>query len=84
MQGEKYILQLHADVAVRSFATVEDLADASFAGQQETYQKGGGTVVLIDSVRNCFASLFTPTGVVLGSDPQVFLQPADIVKPGIV
>ena len=36
MQGEKYILQLHTDVAVRSFATVEDLADASFAGQQET------------------------------------------------
>ena len=39
MQGKKYILQLHVEVAVRSFATAEDLANASIAGQQEAYQK---------------------------------------------
>ncbi len=47
------------DVAVRSSATAEDLPDASFAGQQETYLNVRGPAALIDSVRNCFASLFT-------------------------
>lgn len=59
------------------------MPDASFAGQQKTRQNVRGPVVLIDSVRNCFASLFTPAGVGLGLNPQVFLQPGDIVKPGI-
>jgi len=47
------------DVAVRSSATAEDLPDASFAGQQETYLNIQGEDALIDACRRCFASLFT-------------------------
>jgi len=47
------------DVAVRSSATAEDLPDASFAGQQETYLNIKGEAQLIDSCKKCFASLFT-------------------------
>jgi pyruvate,water dikinase len=46
-------------VAVRSSATAEDLPDASFAGQQETYLNIRGEEALIDACRRCFASLFT-------------------------
>lgn len=49
----------NADVAVRSSATAEDLPDASFAGQQETYLNVRGEDELIEKVRDCFASLFT-------------------------
>ncbi len=47
------------DVAVRSSATAEDLPDASFAGQQETYLNIVGEAALIDACKKCFASLFT-------------------------
>ncbi len=47
------------DVAVRSSATAEDLPDASFAGQQETYLNIRGEHELIDACKKCFASLFT-------------------------
>jgi len=47
------------DVAVRSSATAEDLPEASFAGQQETYLNVQGGAALLDSCRRCFASLFT-------------------------
>ncbi|MFW5837065.1 MAG: PEP/pyruvate-binding domain-containing protein, partial [Desulfovibrionaceae bacterium] len=47
------------DVAVRSSATAEDLPDASFAGQQETYLNIRGVEDLLDACRRCFASLFT-------------------------
>ncbi|NCD01067.1 phosphoenolpyruvate synthase [bacterium] len=47
------------DVAVRSSATAEDLPDASFAGQQETYLNIKGEENLILSVKKCIASLFT-------------------------
>ncbi len=47
------------DVAVRSSATAEDLPDASFAGQQETYLNISGAHALIDACKKCFASLFT-------------------------
>lgn len=47
------------DVAVRSSATAEDLPDASFAGQQETYLNIHGYDDLIDACKRCFASLFT-------------------------
>ncbi|MDP7179955.1 MAG: phosphoenolpyruvate synthase [Candidatus Woesearchaeota archaeon] len=50
---------LNVDVAVRSSATAEDLPDASFAGQQETYLNIKGESQLIDSCKKCFASLFT-------------------------
>jgi pyruvate,water dikinase len=51
------------DVAVRSSATAEDLPDASFAGQQDTYLNVRGPVALMDAVRNCFASLFTDRAI---------------------
>ena len=46
-------------VAVRSSATTEDLEGASFAGQQETYLNIKGNDELIESIKKCFASLFT-------------------------
>ncbi len=49
----------NVDVAVRSSATAEDLPDASFAGQQETFLNIQGYDALIDNCRKCFASLFT-------------------------
>ena len=51
------------DVAVRSSATAEDLPDASFAGQQETYLNVRGPQQILTSVRNCFASLFTDRAI---------------------
>lgn len=47
------------DVAVRSSATAEDLADASFAGQQESYLNIRGQHQLLEAIKKCFASLFT-------------------------
>ncbi|MFH0862220.1 MAG: phosphoenolpyruvate synthase [Candidatus Altiarchaeota archaeon] len=47
------------DVAVRSSATAEDLPDAFFAGQQETYLNIRGEMELLDACKKCFASLFT-------------------------
>ena len=47
------------DVAVRSSGTAEDLPDASFAGQQETFLNINNENALIDAVQLCFASLFT-------------------------
>jgi len=47
------------DVAVRSSATAEDLPDASFAGQQETYLNINGYEEIIEACKKCFASLFT-------------------------
>ncbi len=49
----------NTDVAVRSSATAEDLPDASFAGQQETYLNIRGADELINACKRCFASLFT-------------------------
>jgi pyruvate,water dikinase len=51
------------DVAVRSSATAEDLPDASFAGQQETYLNVRGELALLDACRRCFASLFTDRAI---------------------
>tara|TARA_R110002049_G_scaffold4601_4_gene31872 strand:+ start:107057 stop:109483 length:2427 start_codon:yes stop_codon:yes gene_type:complete len=52
-----------ADVAVRSSATAEDLPDASFAGQQETYLNVRGQASLLDACRRCYASLFTDRAI---------------------
>ncbi len=52
-----------ADVAVRSSATAEDLPDASFAGQQETYLNVRGQASLLDACRRCIASLFTDRAI---------------------
>ena len=51
------------DVAVRSSATAEDLPDASFAGQQETYLNVQGNAALLESCKRCFASLFTDRAI---------------------
>lgn len=50
-------------VAVRSSATAEDLPDASFAGQQETYLWVRGADDLMDKVKKCWSSLFTPRAI---------------------
>ncbi|MBW9223823.1 phosphoenolpyruvate synthase [Methanothermococcus sp. SCGC AD-155-E23] len=50
-------------VAVRSSATAEDLPDASFAGQQETYLNVKGAENVVKAVQKCFASLFTPRAI---------------------
>ncbi len=51
------------DVAVRSSATAEDLPDASFAGQQESYLNIRGEHALLDACKRCFASLFTDRAI---------------------
>jgi pyruvate,water dikinase len=51
------------DVAVRSSATAEDLPDASFAGQQETYLNVRGEDAVVEHVKKCFASLFTDRAI---------------------
>jgi len=50
-------------VAVRSSATAEDLPDASFAGQQETFLNVHGEAALLAACRRCFASLFTDRAI---------------------
>lgn len=50
-------------VAVRSSATAEDLPTASFAGQQATFLNIRGEANLINAIRNCWASLFTPRAI---------------------
>jgi pyruvate,water dikinase len=56
------------DVAVRSSATAEDLPDASFAGQQETYLNVQGGAQLLETCRRCFASLFTDRAISYRTD----------------
>lgn len=50
-------------VAVRSSATAEDLPEASFAGQQDTYLNIRGAEAVLDAVRRCFASLWTARAI---------------------
>jgi pyruvate,water dikinase len=52
-----------ADVAVRSSATAEDLPDASFAGQQDSFLNVSGDEELLDAARKCLASLFTDRAI---------------------
>ena len=51
------------DVAIRSSATAEDLPDASFAGQQESYLNVSGIADVLEACRNCYASLFTDRAI---------------------
>jgi pyruvate,water dikinase len=53
----------NVDTAIRSSATAEDLADASFAGQQETYLNVHGGDGVVRAVQDCFASLFTDRAI---------------------
>lgn len=50
-------------VAVRSSATAEDLPDASFAGQQETFLNVSGPEAVLEAAKRCFASLFTDRAI---------------------
>lgn len=59
--SEKYTYNI--DVAVRSSATAEDLPDASFAGQQETYLNVHGIQNVLEACHKCFASLFTDRAI---------------------
>ncbi len=58
-QQDKYVV----DVAVRSSATAEDLPDASFAGQQESYLNVTGVQGVLAACHRCFASLFTDRAI---------------------
>ena len=59
---DRYNLE-EVDVAVRSSATAEDLPDASFAGQQESYLNITGTEEVLEACRKCYASLFTDRAI---------------------
>ena len=56
------------DVAVRSSATAEDLPEASFAGQQETFLNVRGEAAVLDACRRCFGSLFTDRAIAYRED----------------
>jgi phosphoenolpyruvate synthase/pyruvate phosphate dikinase len=68
-------------VAVRSSATAEDLADASFAGQQETYLWILGADQVLQHVVRCWASLFTAQAIAYRSHLE---QPATDLAMGVV
>lgn len=59
----KKVGQADPFVAVRSSATAEDLPDASFAGQQDTYLNVKGAETVVDKVKECYASCFTDRAV---------------------
>jgi pyruvate,water dikinase len=61
----------HADVAVRSSATAEDLPTASFAGQQETFLNISGEQELLQACKRCFASLFTNRAIAYRCQNQI-------------
>jgi len=60
--GQEY-QNAKVDVAVRSSGTAEDLPDASFAGQQESFLNVSGLEELLNCVKKCFASLFTDRAI---------------------
>lgn len=73
----------HLPVAVRSSATAEDLADASFAGQQETYLGIRGAETLVWHVQQCWASLWTERAItyrVRNNFPHVQVSLAVVVQ----
>ncbi|HET9561579.1 MAG TPA: PEP/pyruvate-binding domain-containing protein, partial [Propionibacteriaceae bacterium] len=58
-------------VAVRSSATAEDLPEASFAGQQETFLNVAGAEQLLEAVRHCWASLWTARAISYRAQRQI-------------
>ena len=58
-------------VAVRSSATAEDLPEASFAGQQETYLNVRGEAAVLAAVKRCWASLWTARAIGYRTDQHV-------------
>ena len=63
-------------VAVRSSATAEDLPEASFAGQQETYLNVSGPAALLEATRKCWASLWTARAI--GYRARQNIPPQDV------
>src|SRR5438093_8384436 len=59
----KHYKKRAVDVAVRSSATAEDLPEASFAGQQETFLNISGEDAVVEACRKCYASLFTDRAI---------------------
>jgi phosphoenolpyruvate synthase/pyruvate phosphate dikinase len=55
-------------VAVRSSATAEDLPEASFAGQQDTFLNVSGPTAVVEAVRSCWQSLFSERAVAYRRD----------------
>ncbi|MEM4230242.1 MAG: phosphoenolpyruvate synthase, partial [Thermoproteota archaeon] len=62
-QLEQEVKQKNPFVAVRSSATAEDLPDASFAGQQETYLNVSTPDEVVEKVKECYSSLFTDRAI---------------------
>ncbi|HEY5401115.1 MAG TPA: PEP/pyruvate-binding domain-containing protein [Trebonia sp.] len=62
-RAQKLLILVNTDVAVRSSATVEDSADASFAGLQDTYLGVSGAPEVLEHVRRCWASLYNDESV---------------------
>ncbi len=71
--SERYEIEEVA-VAVRSSATAEDLPEASFAGQQETYLNVTGEADLLDACRKCYASLFTDRAIAYEDKTEYFVD----------
>jgi pyruvate, water dikinase len=69
-------------VAVRSSATAEDLPDASFAGQQETFLNVKGTDDLVDKTIKCWSSLFTPRAIYYRNQ-KYFSQEQVLISVGV-
>ena len=65
-----------AAVAVRSSATAEDLPDASFAGQQDTYLGVHGVEAVADAIRRCWASLHTDRAIAYRAAHGIASEPA--------
>lgn len=61
-------------VAVRSSATAEDLPEASFAGQQDTYLNISGEEAVLEAVKDCWGSLWTARAIVYRSQHQIPLE----------
>lgn len=68
-------------VAVRSSATAEDLAEASFAGQQETYLNVHGTRAILEAIRKCWASLWTGRAIAYRLHHEI---PSDSVALAVI
>ena len=70
-------------VAVRSSATAEDLSDASFAGQQESYLNIRGIDDVLDKIRDCYASLWGNRAVIYRANQnynQLFVEIAVVIQ----
>jgi len=68
--SKKYQLE-NADVAVRTSGVAEDMPNASFAGQFETYLNIVGQEELLDAVKKCFVSFFTDRAIVYRTQMKV-------------